>query len=116
MDVRPTSPHWYKGFAPHLALSIFIACGMMLAGCTQIAFHHGQAANLILLAAIALSSIPLCIELIGEVLKRNFSVDTLAVLSIATALVLRQYWVAAIVILMLSGGKALRSEEHTSEL
>ena len=107
MDVRPTSPHWYKGFAPHLALSIFIACGMLLAGCTQIAFHHGQAAHLILLAAIALSSIPLCIELIGEVLKRNFSVDALAVLSIATALVLSQYWVAAIVILMLSGGKAL---------
>jgi len=107
MNPRPTPTHWYKGFAPHLALSIFIACGMLLAGCTQIVFHHGQLHILILLSAIALSSIPLCIELIGEMLKRNFSVDTLAVLSIATALVLRQYWVAAIVILMLSGGKAL---------
>lgn len=107
MDVRPTSPQWCKGFAPHVALSIFIACGMLLAGWLQFAVHRGQATNLILLIAIAVSSIPLCIELFSEILKRNFSVDTLAVLSIATALVLRQYWVAAIVILMLSGGKAL---------
>lgn len=107
MNAQPTPAQWLKGFVPHLALSIFIACGMLLAGCTQFAFHRGQAANLILVIAIAVSSIPLGIELIGEMLKRNFSVDTLAVLSIATALVLRQYWVAAIVILMLSGGKAL---------
>src|ERR1039457_1994739 len=107
MDVRQTSPQWYKGFAPHLALSIFIACGMLIAGWLQFALHRGQTANLILLIAIAVSSVPLCIELFSEVLKRNFSVDTLAVLSIATAVVLRQYWVAAIVSLMLSGGKAL---------
>lgn len=107
MDGRPTPAHWYKGFAPHLVLSILVACGMLLAGGLQFAYHHGRAANLVLLIAIAVSSIPLCIELIGEILKKNFSVDALAVLSIATALVLQQYWVAAIVILMLSGGKAL---------
>jgi heavy metal translocating P-type ATPase len=107
MDARPAQTDWNKGFAPHLVLSIFIACGMLLAGWLQFALHRGQTANLILLLAIAVSSIPLCIELFGEVLKRNFSVDALAVLSVATALVLRQYWVAAIVILMLSGGKAL---------
>src|ERR1035438_9937788 len=107
MDAQPTTAQRFSGFAPHLVLSIFVACGMLLAGWLQFALHHGQTANLILLIAIAVSSIPLCIELFGEVLKRNFSVDTLAVLSIATALILRQYWVAAIVILMLSGGKAL---------
>ena len=107
MDARPTAAQRFSGFAPHLVLSIFVACGMLLSGWLQFALHRGQAANLILLIAIAVSSIPLCIELFSEVLKRNFSVDTLAVLSIATAVVLRQYWVAAIVILMLSGGKAL---------
>ena len=107
MDARPTTAQRFSGFAPHLVLSIFVACGMLLSGWLQFALHRGQAANLILLIAIAVSSIPLCIELFSEVLKRNFSVDTLAVLSIATAVVLRQYWVAAIVILMLSGGKAL---------
>src|ERR1017187_2284731 len=107
MDGRPTPANWHRGFAPHLALSIYVACGMLLAGWVQFALHRGPTANIILLIAIAVSSIPLCVELIGEVLKRNFSVDTLAVLSIATAIVLQQYWVAAIVILMLSGGKAL---------
>ena len=107
MDARPTPAYWYRGFAPHLVLSIFVACGMLLAGWVQFALHRGRAANVILLIAIAVSSIPLCIELFGELLKRNFSVDTLAVLSIATAIVLQRYWVAAIVILMLSGGKAL---------
>jgi heavy metal translocating P-type ATPase len=107
MDARPTAAQRFSGFAPHLVLSIFVACGMLLSGWLQFALHRGQAANLILLIAIAVSSIPLCIELFSEVLKRNFSVDTLAVLSIATAIVLQQYWVAAIVILMLSGGKAL---------
>jgi hypothetical protein len=105
---RTTDPgSWYKGFAPHLALSIFIACGMTIAGWLQFAFHHRRAADVALLIAIAGSSIPLCIELITEILKRNFSVDALAILSIATALVLWQYWVAAIVILMLSSDKAV---------
>jgi heavy metal translocating P-type ATPase len=107
MDARSFSSLWSKGFAPHLVLSIFIACGMLFSGVVQFGLHRGDTANLILLIAIAVSSIPLCLELFGEILKRNFSVDTLAVLSIATALILRQYWVAAIVILMLSGGKAL---------
>ena len=81
MDARPTATQWYRGFAPHLALSIFIACGMLLAGWLQFGLHRGPTANIILLIAIAVSSIPLCIELFSEVLKRNFSVDTLAVLS-----------------------------------
>jgi len=107
MDVRVTAAERFRGFAPHLVLSIVVTCGMLLAGWFQLTLHREQTANLILLIAIAVSSIPLCLELFREVLKQNFSVDALAVLSIATALVLRQYWVAAIVILMLSGGKAL---------
>ena len=49
MDARPTPAQWYRGFAPHLALSIFIACGMLVAGWVQFALHRGQAANAILL-------------------------------------------------------------------
>jgi heavy metal translocating P-type ATPase len=107
MGAPSTATQRFSGFAPHLVLSILIACGMLAAGWLQFVLHRGQAADLILLIAIAVSSVPLCVELFGEVLKRNFSVDVLAVLSIATALALHQYWVAAIVILMLSGGKAL---------
>ena len=107
MRLPPIFVRWCKGLAPHVALSIFIASAMLVAGGVHFALHRAQTVTLILLIAIAISSIPLCIELIREVLKRNFSVDALAVLSIITAVVLQQYWVAAIVILMLSGGKAL---------
>ncbi|HEV2486840.1 MAG TPA: heavy metal translocating P-type ATPase [Terracidiphilus sp.] len=60
-----------------------------------------------LLVAIGVSALPLLIGTMREVLRLNFSVDILAVLSIVTALLLQQYWVTAIVILMLAGGKSL---------
>src|ERR1039458_9007615 len=104
MDGRPTPANWHRGFAPHLALSIYVACGMLLAGWVQFALHRGPTANIILLIAIAVSSSTFCVELVGELLKQNLRVDTLAALSIATAIGLQQYWVAAIGILRLSGG------------
>ena len=69
MDARPAAAQRFSGFVPHLVLSIFIACAMLLAGWLQFTFHRGQAANLILLIAIAVSGIPLCIELFSEVCK-----------------------------------------------
>ncbi len=86
---------------------IIICAGMLAAASILLLFHHQQAASVILLAAIGVSSIPLLIETVREILRLNFSVDILAVISIATALLLRENWVAAIVILMLSGGKTL---------
>ena len=62
-----------------------------------------------LLVAIAGASMPLLISLVQQVLGGKFSVDLLAFLSIVTSLILGQYWVAAIVVLMLSGGQALES-------
>jgi heavy metal translocating P-type ATPase len=70
---------------------------------------HNPHVNIVLCVAIAGASLPLMISLVQQVLKKNFSVDILALLSIVTALILGQYWVAAIVVLMLSGGKALES-------
>jgi heavy metal translocating P-type ATPase len=106
------TPRWFKGSTIHAAVSMFISAGMLAALSARFIFHHQQAVNLVLLVAIVFSSIPLCIELTLEILKRNFSVDILAALSIITALVLHQYWVASLVILMLSGGKAL--EEYAT--
>jgi heavy metal translocating P-type ATPase len=86
---------------------IIICAGMLAAASVLLLFHHQQAVSVILLAAIGVSSLPLLIETVREVMRLNFSVDFLAVLSIATALLLGELWVAAIVILMLSGGKTL---------
>ena len=98
---------WIWGDLAHIVVSFIATAGIAAALSMQILFHHRQFVHLILVVAVALSGIPLCIELIRELLKRNLSVDILALLSVVTSLVLHQYWVAIIVVLMLSGGKAL---------
>ena len=75
-------------------------------------FHNRHSANMLLLSAVVIVCIPLGLELADQIAKRNFSVDLLAFIAIVTSVALRQYWVAAIVVLMLSGGKAL--EEYAT--
>ena len=62
--------------------------------------------NLPLFAAL-LAGAPLLWELLNKLVKREFGSDLLAGISILTAVILGQYLVAAIVVLMLSGGAAL---------
>ncbi len=107
MEKRALCVRWLEGPVAHRIVALIISVGMLAALSALFLFHHKQAVNGILLTAIAISALPLLIETAREVLKLNFSVDILALLSIVTALLLREYWVAAIVILMLSGGKAL---------
>ncbi|WP_162601793.1 heavy metal translocating P-type ATPase [Occallatibacter savannae] len=63
--------------------------------------------DIILLATIGIASVPICLELLSELKNRSFGVDVLAFISIGSAVWLKHDWVAAIVILMFSGGKAL---------
>ncbi len=65
--------------------------------------------NLTLYAALLIGGVPLVWELLKKLLKREFGSDLLAGVSIVTALLLHEYLVAAIVVLMLSGGEALES-------
>jgi heavy metal translocating P-type ATPase len=65
--------------------------------------------NIPLLAAIALGGAPLLWGLSRRLWRREFGADLLAGLSIVTAVLTGQYLVAAIIILMLSGGTALES-------
>ena len=60
-----------------------------------------------LLIAIAAGGIPLVVELGRRLLRADFGSDLLAGVSIVTAVLMREYLVAAIVVLMLSGGTAL---------
>ena len=93
----------------HIATASFIASGMVVALAIKLFLHNQQIVSTILGVAIAGASIPLLISLTQQVLKANFSVDILALLSIVTSIILGQYWVAAIVVLMLSGGQALEA-------
>ena len=74
------------------------------------AFHFPSlASNLPLFAALVLGGAPLVWELFQKLLRREFGSDLLAGISILTAIALREYLVAAIVVLMLSGGEALEA-------
>lgn len=66
-------------------------------------------ANLPLLAAILIGGIPMVWELAKKLWKREFGSDLLAGVSIISAILLHEYLVAAIVVLMLSGGEALEN-------
>lgn len=60
-----------------------------------------------LIVALVIGGTPLIFDLAKKLIKREFGSDLLAGISILTAVVLGQYLVAAIVVLMLSGGSAL---------
>jgi heavy metal translocating P-type ATPase len=63
--------------------------------------------NLPLFSALLVGGIPMVWQLLKKLVKRQFGSDLLAGVSIITAILLREYLVAAIVVLMLSGGEAL---------
>ena len=63
--------------------------------------------DLPLYVALALGGAPLIVILAWKLWRRQFGADFLAGVSIVTAVILREYLVATIVILMLSGGTAL---------
>ncbi len=64
-------------------------------------------ASVPLFVALLIGGIPLIWELLKKLFRREFGSDLLAGVSILTALALREYLVATIVVLMLSGGAAL---------
>ena len=64
-------------------------------------------AEIPLLIAVAVGGIPLVLSLGRSLFAGEFGSDLLAGTSIVTAVVMREYLVAAIVVLMLSGGTAL---------
>jgi heavy metal translocating P-type ATPase len=98
---------WLGSPVVHIATAGCIAIGIVAALAVKFLLYDQTLLNWILWVAIGGASMPLLISLVQQVFKGNFSVDILAVLSILTSLILGQYWVAAIVVLMLSGGQAL---------
>ncbi len=62
-----------------------------------------------LVAALLLGGVPLVLELARQLLRREFGSDTLAGISIVTAVLLHEYLAGALVVLMLSGGEAIEA-------
>ncbi|SEB88988.1 heavy metal-(Cd/Co/Hg/Pb/Zn)-translocating P-type ATPase [Terriglobus roseus] len=98
---------WFDTPVAHIATAGFMVTGMIAAAMVNLLSHDPRMLNAVLTIAIAVAGIPLLLALLQQISRGNFSVDILALLSIVTSLLLHQYWVAAIVVLMLSGGQAL---------
>jgi heavy metal translocating P-type ATPase len=109
MRATTTPTRWLERISGHTAILTFIGIAMTAALISKFALHNSVATERFLLAGIVGSSLPILFQLLREVVQGNFSVDLLAAISIVTAVVLHEYWVAAIVILMLSGGQTLET-------
>src|SRR5487761_1369109 len=100
---------WFDSVQWQTAVLILTSAAMAAALIAKFVLHLPAAVEPLLLVGIIGSSLPILFELIREMVRGNFSVDLLAAISIVTSLVLHEYWVAAIVILMLSGGQTLET-------
>ena len=100
---------WFGPVQWQTAVLIFTSIAMTAALIAKFVLHIPAAVEPLLLVGILGSCLPILVELIGEMARGNFSVDLLAAISIVTSLILHEYWVAAIVILMLSGGQTLET-------
>lgn len=95
-----------------IATATLVAIVLYLA--LRYAFHlDGWAANWPLVAMVIVGGIPLTIEVIRGAIKARGGADMLAALSIIAAIAMGEWLVAAIIVLMLSGGEAL--EEAASK-
>jgi heavy metal translocating P-type ATPase len=70
---------------------------------------HSDVAQWTLLAIVVLGGVPLFFETVGQMLRREFGVDVLALLAIGGSLILHEYLAGALIVLMLSGGNALEA-------
>ncbi len=74
------------------------------------AVHSTQATYEIpLFVTLAVGGIPLLVDLLRKLLKRDFGTDLLGGISIVTSVMLGQYLAGSIIVLMLAGGEALEN-------
>jgi cation transport ATPase len=66
-------------------------------------------ANWTLLLVVLLGGLPLLWETMQQFIRREFSVDVIAILAIVGSVLLREYLAGALIVLMLSGGEALET-------
>jgi len=102
-----TSPRGAKAVAVMAAAGIAVHLAMRFSSDN---LRHW--ANVPLYVTLLAGGLPLLVQLARKLWAWEFGSDFLAGVSIVTAVLLRQYLVAAIVVLMLSGGTAL--EEYAS--
>lgn len=80
---------------------------LLLLGFWQYFLGSQQTANYLFLIVVVLGGIPLVYETIKQILEKNWGADIIAAIAIVTSLLLHEYVAGSIIIIMLSGGRAL---------
>lgn len=94
----------------HSMIAVFTIAAIIAHLVLRFGFHTTKLIfDVPLFAALALGGIPLVIELVVKVWRREFGSDLLAGISIVTSLWLDEYLAGSLVVLMLSGGEALEN-------
>jgi len=94
----------------HSMIAVFTIAAIIAHLVLRFGFHTTKLIfDVPLFAALALGGIPLVIELLVKVWRREFGSDMLAGISIVTSLWLDEYLAGSLVVLMLSGGEALEN-------
>jgi heavy metal translocating P-type ATPase len=93
-------------------LLAFAALGALAVGASLNAAGRQSAGSAVWAVATAAILLPLALNVVRSLLRRDVGVDAIALVAIASALALGEYLAGAVVALMLAGGNAL--EEYAS--
>lgn len=91
----------------------------LLAGVAALGLEFGGqpvAAHAILATVAIASLIPLVTDMMRDLRVGKYGVDILAVIAIVTAVIMREFWAALVLVLMITGGKSLEDyAEHRAQ-
>ncbi|MGC1413812.1 MAG: hypothetical protein WA817_00905, partial [Candidatus Acidiferrum sp.] len=108
MGAMTAARSWLSRASKETYIAGITLLAIMLHLVMRFAAHASARVALIpLIVALVIGGTPLIFDLAKKLIKREFGSDLLAGISILTGVLLGQYLVAAIVVLMLSGGSAL---------
>ncbi len=88
-------------------VAIGTVIAMALSGVLTLADAPEPWVSLPLMLAVAAVGIPLLLRVLRDAVHRRFGADLLGLLALVSSSILREWWVAVIIALMLSGGEAL---------
>lgn len=95
-----------RGFFREYRLLSFVLITTLTGGIFAI-LDKTTLANVLLGSASVVALIPLIWNMVEEVRTGRYGIDILAATAIITSLLLKEYWAAVVIVIMLTGGKAL---------
>ena len=112
-EIKTDAPNWAArvqiAIAALAVLGIALHVVLRLAAGSAETWQGLRVVDLPLVVVLVLGGVPLVLELLGNLLRREFGSDLLAGISIVTSALLGEYLAGSMVVLMLSGGEALEA-------